>query len=254
MNKDIDNKLKMYYRGIKVSLILNIGYIMEEAPARKPISNPPLSVRERTYRELKAAIFSGKFSPGERLAEEQIAAELAVSRTPVREALHRLEQDGFIETLGKRGFCIPENSQEELEDVFALRTVLEGYALRLICKRITDEQIDILQEVVDKAEAALLQGKVDELFQCNTMFHDALLGLVAHKRRFHGFIVNMRKYVLRYRKDTLRNLGAGKRCVDGHRMLLGALKLRDEELCEQIMKRHVQDAGEDALQINREES
>lgn len=227
---------------------------MKNASKKDSATERRLSIREKTYLEMKSAIFSGSFHPGQRLGEEQIAAELGVSRTPVREALHRLEQDGFIEPLEKRGFCIPENSREELEDFFALRTVLEGYALRLICRIITEEEHARLQEMVDQAETALRQKRVDELFRLNTVFHDNLLGIIAHKRRFHSFIVNMRKYVLRYRKDTLRNLGAGKRCVDGHRMLLAALKLKDEDLCEQIMRRHVHDAGEDALQINRKQT
>lgn len=245
----------MYYQTINFYECIRFWIqIMKNSSMKDSVTERRLSVREKTYQEMKSAIFSGRFRPGERLAEEQIAAELGVSRTPVREALHRLEQDGFIEPLEKRGFCIPENSQEELEDFFALRTVLEGYALRLICRSITEEQLGRLQEIVDQAETALLQERVDELFRLNTVFHDCLLGMVAHKRRFHSFIVNMRKYVLRYRKDTLRHLGAGKRCVDGHRMLLAALKLRDDDLCEQIMRRHVRDAGDDALQINREKT
>jgi len=225
---------------------------MEKIPPHKTLAKRKLSVREKTYQELKAAILSGRFSHGERLAEEQIAAELGVSRTPVREALHRIEQEGFIEPLEKRGFCIPVHSRQELEDVFALRAALEGHALRLICQRITDEQLAFLQKIVDQAATALLQENLDELFRYNTAFHDALMELVADKRRFHDFIINMRKYVLRYRKETLRNLGAGKRCVEGHRMILMALKLRDEEVCEKLVRRHIQDAEKDALEANSE--
>ncbi len=225
---------------------------MDEILLNKPPAQRKLSVRENTYQELKEAIFAGKFSPGERLAEEHIAAELGVSRTPVREALQRLQQDGFIEPLGKRGFRIPENSQEEIRDIFALRAAMEGHALRLICKRITDEQIGSLEEIINQAETAILEKRVADLFKCNTAFHDALMGLVAHKFRFHHLLINMRRYVLRYRKDSLRDLRAGERCVDGHRMILLALKLRDEELCEKVMKRHIQTSGEDVLQITIE--
>jgi DNA-binding GntR family transcriptional regulator len=217
-------------------------------------SNPPLkngiSVREKTYESLKADIFSGRFSPGERLTEEHLAEELGVSRTPVREALHKLEQDGLIQPLGGRGFCIPRDSREEIEDLFELRTVLEGYTLKIICEKITDGQIAMLEGIVGKADDALRRKRIEEVFDWNTQFHDTLHNLVADKRRFHSLIVNMRKYVLRYRKDTLQYLGAAKKTIDGHRQILLALNLKDPELCERVMRIHIRQSKEDALQTN----
>jgi len=211
-----------------------------------------VSVREKTYEHLKSNIFSGRFAPGERLAEEHLAEELGVSRTPVREALHKLEQDGLIEPLESRGFCIPRDSSEEIEDLFELRTVLEGYTLKIICERITPEQIEALERIIDKAEEALRRQQIEEVFNWNTQFHDSLYTLIADKRRFYSLIVNMRKYVLRYRKDTLKYLGAAKRSIDGHRQILVALQLKDTDLCERVMRSHIQQSKEDALQTNRE--
>ncbi len=211
-----------------------------------------VSVREKTYEHLKSGIFSGRFTSGERLTEEHLAEELGVSRTPVREALHKLEQDGLIEPLESRGFCIPRDSAEEIEDLFELRTVLEGYTLKIICERITEEQIAMLEGIVNKADDALKRKRIEEVFQWNTQFHDTLHSLVADKRRFHSMIVNMRKYVLRYRKDTLQYLGAAKRASDGHRQILLSLKLKDPDLCERVMRIHIRQSKEDALQTNRE--
>ncbi|MFH1910718.1 MAG: GntR family transcriptional regulator, partial [Pseudomonadota bacterium] len=222
---------------------------MNNNPSVKQRKNG-ISVREKTYDYLKSNILSGRFVPGERLAEEHLAKELGVSRTPVREALHKLEQDGLIEPLESRGFCIPKDSEEEIEDLFELRTVLEGYTLKLICERITDEQIGRLEEIIDKAEVSLRRKRIDEVFQWNTEFHDILYGMVADKRRFYNLIVNIRKYVLRYRKDTLQYLGAAKRTIDGHRQILLALKLKDPDLCERVMRAHIREAKDDALQTN----
>ncbi|MBU2027981.1 MAG: GntR family transcriptional regulator [Pseudomonadota bacterium] len=224
---------------------------MNNNPSVKQRKNG-ISVREKTYDYLKSNILSGRFVPGERLAEEHLAKELGVSRTPVREALHKLEQDGLIEPLESRGFCIPKDSEEEIEDLFELRTVLEGYTLKLICERITDEQIGRLEEIIDKAEVSLRRKRIDEVFQWNTEFHDILYGMVADKRRFYNLIVNIRKYVLRYRKDTLQYLGAAKRTIDGHRQILLALKLKDPDLCERVMRAHIREAKDDALQTNIE--
>ncbi len=224
---------------------------MNLSSSSRPRKNS-LSVRERTYEYLKSNILSGSFSPGTRLTEEHLAEELGVSRTPVREALHKLEQDGLIEPLESRGFCIPLDSPEEIEDLFDLRTVLEGYTLRIICERITDEQIATLEKIVKKAENAHSQKRLDEIFRWNTAFHDTLHKMVADKRRFYNLIVNIRKYVLRYRKDTLHYLEAAKRAIDGHRQIILALRLKAPELCERIMQLHIREAKEDALQANRE--
>lgn len=224
---------------------------MNVSPSRKSRKNS-ISVREKTYEYLKSNIFSGRFAPGERLAEEHLAEELGVSRTPVREALHKLEQDGLIEPLESRGFCIPRDSSEEIEDLFELRTVLEGYTLRIICGRITEEQIATLEGIVDKAEDALRRKQIEEVFNWNTKFHDSLHDMVADKRRFHSLIVNMRRYVLRYRKDTLQSLGAAKRAIDGHRQILLALRLKECDLCERMMRSHINQSKEDALRTNRE--
>jgi len=224
---------------------------MKRRSADKPIKNN-ISVREKTYDTLKSKILSGRFVQGERLTEEHIAEELGVSRTPVREALHKLEQEGLIEPLESRGFCVPMDSQEEIEDLFELRAVLEGYTLKMICERITDQQIAKLEGIIEKASDAIRRKRIDEVFQWNTKFHDTLHGLVADKRRFHNLIVNMRKYVLRYRKDTLQYLGAATRAGDGHRQILLALKLKDPELCERVMRVHIRQSKEDALRTNRE--
>jgi DNA-binding GntR family transcriptional regulator len=223
---------------------------MKKNTPRKSSKKNGVSVREKTYEILKTGIFSGRFHPGERLAEEHLAEEMGVSRTPVREALHKLEQDGLIEPLGSRGFCIPHDSAEEIEDLFELRAVLEGYTLKIICERINDEQIALFEKIIDKADAALARQKIAEVFLLNTQFHDTLHSMVADKRRIHGLIVNMRKYVLRYRKDTLQSLGAAKRASDGHRQILLALKLKDSELCERVMRVHIRQSKEDALQTN----
>jgi DNA-binding GntR family transcriptional regulator len=224
---------------------------MKESAAHKARKNG-VSVREKTYEHLKSSILSGRFTSGERLTEEHLAEELGVSRTPVREALHKLEQDGLIEPLESRGFCIPRDSAQEIEDLFELRTVLEGYTLKIICERVTDEQIAMLEGIVNKADDAMKRKKIEEVFHWNTQFHDTLHSLVADKRRFHSLIVNMRKYVLRYRKDTLQYLGAAKRASDGHRQILLSLKLKDPDLCERVMRIHIRKSKEDALQTNRE--
>jgi len=205
------------------------------------------SVRELAYNNLKSAVLAGRFNPGERLTEEHLAKSMGVSRTPVREALHKLESEGLVKPMERRGFSVARDSREEMEDLFDIRAALEGYAIRLICARIDDGSIDELQNLIGQAEKALQRKKLDEVFKYNTRFHDTLHGLIAHKSRFHSLIADTRKYVLRYRKDSLHYLAGARRTIDGHKKIVLAISLKDPDLCERVMREHVQEAKEEAF-------
>ena len=219
-----------------------------------PSQTEPIPVRERAYEHLKTSILSGRFNPGERLTEEHLAKELGISRTPIREALHKLESEGLIKPLPTRGFVASRDSKEEVEELFEIRAVLEGYALRVICGRITDPVLEQLEEAVQKAEDALRGHCLEALFQWNTRFHDTLHELITDKHRLYHQMVTMRRYVLRYRKNTLQYPDGGRRTVDGHRKLLLAMRLRDPDLCERVMREHIRQSGKDALQFLFKES
>jgi len=215
-------------------------------PSQKKRISPP--IREKVYEHLKSAILSGHYTPGEKLAEEHLAETLGVSRTPVREALHKLESEGLIKPRKKRGFIVSRDTKEEVEELFELRSILEGHTLRVISQIISEETLDQLHEFIQRAEEALRRNRIEEVFKWNTHFHDTLHELVADKTRLHRLIVNMRKYVLRYRKDTLRYPDGGRRAVEGHKKILLALRLKDPELCERVMREHIKEAMDDAIQ------
>ena len=205
-------------------------------------------VRRRVYEHLKTEILTGRLSPEERLGEEHLAETLGVSRTPVREALHKLEVEGLIQPGAKRGFIVSGDSREEVEDRFEIRAVLEGYALRIISTRVDEEHLERLEALIDRAEAALEANRMDEVFDLNTRFHDTLHELVADRERFFRLIVDMRKQVLRYRKETLQSREGARRTLNGHRRIVLALHLKDPDLCERTMREHIGQAKEDALQ------
>jgi len=208
----------------------------------------PIPVRERVYGHIKTSILSGHLNPGERLTEEHLAKTLGVSRTPVREALHRLESEGLIKIRKKRGFVVSRDSKEEVEEIFELRSILEGYALRVISESVSEETLFRLERFIRSAEESLKRKKIEDVFKWNTRFHDTLHELVANKPRLYRLMVNMRKYVLRHRKDTLRYPDGGRRSVAGHKKIIVALQLKDPDLCERVMREHIQDAKQDALQ------
>lgn len=228
--------------------------MMEKSTPNSKTNTKSAPVREWAYSRLKSEVLSGHFKPGERLTEEYLAKTLGVSRTPVREALHRLSSEGLIQPLESRGFCVARDSREEIEDLFDIRAALEGYAIRLICDCITEETLEQLSEFIRKAQDALERKKLDEIFKYNTQFHDALHNVIAGKSRFHSLIADTRKYVLRYRKGSLYYLDRAKRTIDGHRKILLAISLKDPDLCERVIRQHIREAKEDALHKFLEET
>jgi len=221
---------------------------LRKASPRKHPQKTRVPIREKVYESLRSAILAGRHDPGERLAEEHLAEELKVSRTPVREALHKLESEGLIRPLETRGFIVSRETKDEVEELFELRSVLEGYALRIICRKASDDLLKELGRLIQKAENALREKRIDEVFKWNTQFHDTLHGLVTEKRRLHRLLVDMRKYVLMYRRDTLESPDGAREAVEGHKRIVMALELRDQDLCERMMRRHIQQARSDALQ------
>jgi len=228
---------------------LKLDTILSKLPLRKTSQKNSVPVREMTYEFLKSSVLSGHLNPGERLTEEHLAKRLGVSRTPVREALHKLESEGLIKPLETRGFMVSRDSKDEVEELFELRAILEGYALRIISEKISEEDLKQLDRLVAGAEDALRRKRMEEVFKWNTKFHDTLHGIVVDKKRLHRLLVNIRKYVLRYRMDTLQYPDGGKRAVDGHRKILLALRVKDPDLCERMMREHIQEAKVDAKQF-----
>ena len=224
-----------------------IVYNYREMTVNSRVEKRNIPVRKRVYEKLKTAILSGQLGPEERLTEEHLAENLGVSRTPVREALYKLESEGLIRPLETRGFIVSGDSREEMAELFELRAILEGYALRIISERITEESLHQLGTFIDKAQAALEARRMGDVFKWNTHFHDHLHELVSDKVRLYRLIVDMRKQVLRHRKVTLQSIEGAQRTLDGHQKILLALHLKEPELCEKTMREHIALAKEDAL-------
>lgn len=213
-----------------------------------PSGRRPIPVRVYAYMHLKALILSDRFAPGQRLAEERLAREFGISRTPIREALHKLETEGLVTPLSRRGFAAPSDSRREMEELIDLRAVLEGYALRVVCGRATERQIQGLERIVRRTEDALRCGRLCELSRWNTRFHDMLHGLISDRRRLYHHLVTMRRYAFRYRRSTGPVVDGGHRTVEGHRRIVMALRFRDPDLCECAMREHIRQPQPDPVQ------
>ena len=157
---------------------------MKKRAALKDLDLGPLqafqerkSLGEHVFESLKQAIVRGKMSSGEWLVESHIAETLGISRTPVREAFHKLEREGFIERQPRGGFTVLGLNREDIEETFGIRSVLEGYAAHLAAIKHEVEELEMLEQKIEEFQIALDSKKMNLLPGINTEFHDLLYGL-----------------------------------------------------------------------------
>jgi len=205
--------------------------LFREAPERK-------SLGQFVYEELKGAIINGKLPPGQRIAESRIAQAMKISRTPVREAFHKLEREGWIKHFPNSGFFVAGLSREDVEETFGIRAALESYAARLSALRHTADDLAALEKKIQEYQKHMAKGDIEALFRINTEFHD-LLYTLSRSPRLIKMINDLRDQIYRYRRVILRVKGMAKRSNEDHKAMLRYMKRRDAERVEALVKEHI---------------
>jgi len=205
----------------------------------------PVSVRDRTYEALKQAIVRGRLAPGQRIVEAQVAELLNISRTPLREALLRLEAEGFVERVTSGGVRVRGLSLEEIRELYAVRSVLEGLTAREATERITNEQLESLANLIRQIEEADSGASPDvhRIARLGEEFHQIILE-ASGNRKCADLLRLLQDHIDRYRQFTIAMPGRGRAAAKEHEALLEALRLRDPEKAERAMRAHVLEAGQ----------
>ncbi len=204
-----------------------------------------VSLTDKTYDALKAAITSMNIydAPGEpRLDERQLAADLGVSRTPIREAIARLEQEGFLRIEPRRGVFIVRKTKREVLEMITVWAALEGMAARLVTEHASDAEIATLRELFATFESGQVEAKIDEYSETNISFHQALLRLGKCdllNRIAENLFIHMRSI----RKRTISEDHRASRSIIDHMNIIEALERRDTELAERLVRQHTLDLG-----------
>ncbi len=199
------------------------------------------TVAEKAYIAIRERVLSGEYLAGDRLREEDLAEAVGVSRTPVREALRRLDAEGLVEFVPNRGAHVAAWSQHDLEEIFDLRTLLEGYGARLAASKITQAELEELAEFAGQMEAIVEHGIVGhyrEVTLLNNRFHRLVVEAARNKRltSLVGSLVQMPLQQRTLREYTDRSL---HRSMSQHRDLIEALTIGDNVWAEAVMQAHV---------------
>ncbi|MFB3887545.1 MAG: GntR family transcriptional regulator [Thermodesulfobacteriota bacterium] len=212
------------------------------------------SLLEEVYDSLRKSILHGKLKGGERLIEEQLAHQIGISRTPIREAFHKLERDELVTRLPKGGFAVREFTKEDVEEIFGIRSALESYAVLLATSHISPERISILEKKIEETEKAMKNRDRDKVIHLHTEFHD-LLYKSCKSNKLIEMINNFRDYFYRYRPALLRNEKTVRDSIEDHRQMLGAMKKKNPRLVEKLVRNHLRKGKEIILkEIDRGET
>jgi DNA-binding GntR family transcriptional regulator len=195
---------------------------------------------EHVYETLLAAIVSGELRPGERLVERSLAHKLGVSRTPVREALHRLGMAGLVQTTN-RETVVAVHSEEDLHDLCVAREGLEGLVARLAASGRADLDLMRLDHNLAESADAVAVGDVPRLVALNHAFHDAVW-IAAGNRYLAGQLRLLRGLIERLQQTTLAVPHRQQEMLEEHRALVEALRGQDAHEAEEITRRHFRTA------------
>ena len=177
-------------------------------------------------------------SPDSRVVETRFAEVLGISRTPVREAMHKLEREGLLRQDPKGGFYVVGLTRADIEEAFGIRSVLESYAARLATIRHKDGELAPLEKKLADYEACLSQGRIDELAGINTEFHDLLYGL-SRSPKLVKMINDIRVQIFRFRQVILKIDGMARVSNEDHRLMMDAIRAREADRVEQLVREHI---------------
>ena len=165
--------------------------------------NEYLPLRDVVFKTLREAILKGNLAPGERLMEIQLANQLGVSRTPIREAIRKLELEGLVIMIPRRGAEVARITEKDLKDVLEVRTSLEELAISLACERISDASVEALKEALKNFKAAINGGDVTKIAERDVAFHDIIFAATDNARLIQ-IVNNLREQMYRYRLEYPR--------------------------------------------------
>lgn len=199
-------------------------------------AGPVLTREEYVAKRLREAIVRGELKPGERLDQTRVAARLKVSRTPVRNALLILANEGLVKMVPHAGAVVSEAAPEGIEELFFLRGLLEGAAARLAAERMTDEDLSALEETLAGLDAASDAG---EWLALNRQFHFRVYTR-AGRPRLLSLITSVHDLSLPYSHRYVGSEEHKRNARLGHRRIFEACRLRDGALAEAAIHRHME--------------
>ena len=199
--------------------------------------------KEIIYKDIKEKLINGKFKANEVLKEEILAEKYKVSRTPVREALQLLVNEGFLTHRRKIGYIVKPLTKNELKEIVGIRSILESYAARITTENYDEKLIKKLEKLVERTEKALKNNDIQKFYKYNCDFHYELYKSSGNKKLIE-IIENLRENFQRYTRLLLNIENMPYESLKDHKMMINAMKERDPEKVEKMVKKHILKGGQ----------
>ena len=200
--------------------------------------NEYLPLRDVVFNTLRKAILKGELKPGERLMEIALAERLGVSRTPVREAMRKLELEGLVVMIPRRGAQVANITEKDLNDVLEVRIALENLSIENACMRMTEEQLEELWNAAKNFEATMAEGNLVKLAEADVAFHEVIYKS-SDNRRLNQVLNNLREQIYRYRVEYLKDENNYPTLMKEHKDIVEGLVRKNKMQVTETMHQHV---------------
>lgn len=201
------------------------------------------SLREKVFRNIREAILEGEYKEGDVLRETTIAHTLNVSRTPVREAIRQLELEGLVYSIPNKETVVIGITPEDVEDIFMIRSRLEGMAARRAAERITEGELKQMKEVLELTEFYMSKNDIARISTLDHQFHDLIYNATKSKVLKH-VLSDFHTYLKKKRRESLEIPGRIKGLVEEHTAIFEALRSKDPNIAEQLVNQHIRHVSE----------
>lgn len=212
--------------------------------------NEYLPLRDVVFNTLRQAILRGELKPGERLMEIQLANKLGVSRTPIREAIRKLELEGLVLMIPRKGAEVAEITEKSLRDVLEVRRALEELAVELVCEKITDEKIQDLKDAAEDFKASLKERDITRIAEADVKFHDVIY-IATDNQKLIQLLNNLREQMYRYRVEYLKRSDFHQQLIDEHEEIIETIESGQKDRAVQVVCQHVDNQVEAVMDTIR---
>lgn len=197
-----------------------------------------LPLRDVVFNTLREAILRGDLVAGERLMELQLAAKLGVSRTPIREAIRMLEQEGLAITIPRKGAIVAGMTEKDMKDVLEIREALEELSVQVACDKITENEIEQLYRNMKEFELALQSGDLKRMAQADVEFHDVIYQATDNPKLI-SMLNNLREQMYRYRVEYLKNPENHEQLLKEHEAIYQGISEKDKSVVTEMIRKHI---------------
>ncbi|UFS72369.1 GntR family transcriptional regulator [Geomonas sp. RF6] len=201
-----------------------------------------LTLRERILGTIRDAIMNGSLKPGEKIAEPELAARFGISRTPIREAFRQLESEGYLTVIPRKGALVASFSAKDVEEFYAIKSILEGYAARKACERLTPKDIAKLEKINEKLRALAEEGDVGHFFKVHNTFHEVFIKGAGNEKLAEMIFALVKKFQ-RLRLASLAKPGRMQVSVEEHEKIIDAFRSRNPHLAEALVQKNAEYGG-----------